>query len=75
VKVTTVDQSLVVFADVTWQVTPPASGTLSRTAFHDANMKIVLFGFAAGGEVSEHTALTPAVIRWARSVTGGTVVW
>ena len=40
----------------------PADSILSRTLFSDDQLKAVLFGFAAGQELSEHTASSPAVI-------------
>ena len=43
---------------------PPADGTLSRTVFQDDRTKVVLFHFAAGQELSEHTASTPAIMHF-----------
>jgi len=40
----------------------PQDGTLSRTIYRDDNVKIVLFGFAGGQELSQHTASVPAII-------------
>ena len=40
----------------------PSDGTLSRTLHHDDQVKIVLFAFAGGQELSQHTASVPAVI-------------
>jgi quercetin dioxygenase-like cupin family protein len=40
----------------------PDDSIISRTLFSDDQLKGVLFGFAAGQELSEHTASTPAVI-------------
>ncbi len=40
----------------------PDDSIISRTLFRDDNLKGVLFGFAAGQELSEHTASTPAVL-------------
>jgi quercetin dioxygenase-like cupin family protein len=40
----------------------PADGTLSRTLHQDKRLKAVLFNFAAGQELSEHTASMPAVV-------------
>jgi len=40
----------------------PQDGTLSRTLYRDDNVKIVLFGFAGGQELSQHTASVPAII-------------
>jgi quercetin dioxygenase-like cupin family protein len=40
----------------------PKDGTLSRTIHRDDRVKIVLFGFAGGQELSQHTAGVPAII-------------
>jgi quercetin dioxygenase-like cupin family protein len=40
----------------------PAGGIISRTIFKDERLKAVLFGFAEGQELSEHTASVPAVL-------------
>jgi quercetin dioxygenase-like cupin family protein len=40
----------------------PPDSIVSRTLFSDDQVKAVLFGFAAGQELSEHTAGTPAII-------------
>lgn len=40
----------------------PKDGTLSRTLHRDDRVKIVLFGFAGGQELSQHTASVPAII-------------
>ncbi len=40
----------------------PKDGTLSRTIHRDDHVKIVLFGFAGGQELSQHTAAVPAII-------------
>jgi len=47
------------FNDVAKEVVPPAKGILSRTLFNDEKLKVVLFGFAQGEELSEHTASIP----------------
>jgi quercetin dioxygenase-like cupin family protein len=44
------------------EVTVPESGILSRTLFSDDRIKVVVFGFDAGQELSEHTAAVPAII-------------
>jgi quercetin dioxygenase-like cupin family protein len=44
--------------------TPPADGILSRTVFQNERLKVVLFGFAAGQELSEHTASVPAIMHF-----------
>jgi quercetin dioxygenase-like cupin family protein len=40
----------------------PKDGTLSRTIYRDGKVKIVVFGFAGGQELSQHTASVPAII-------------
>jgi quercetin dioxygenase-like cupin family protein len=63
------------FADLAAEVEPPADGTLSRTLYQDDRLKVVIFGFAAGQELSEHTASTPAIMQFLRgeaNVTLGT---
>ena len=37
---------------------------VSRTIFSDDHLKAILFGFAAGQELSEHTAARPAVLHF-----------
>jgi quercetin dioxygenase-like cupin family protein len=34
----------------------PADSIISRTVYSDDHIKVILFGFAAGQELSEHTA-------------------
>src|SRR5689334_14900965 len=48
--------------DLAKEVQPPDKGILSRTLFADDRLKVVLFGFAQGEELSEHTASMPAVL-------------
>lgn len=52
----------IVMSHLAAQVTIPEDGTLSRTIFQDDHLKAVLFGFAAGQELSEHTAATAAIL-------------
>ena len=40
----------------------PKDGTLSRTIRRDDHVKVVLFGFSGGQELSQHTASVPAMI-------------
>ena len=46
------------------EVELPRDGTLSRTLVNTDHVKVVLFGFAAGQELSEHTASMPAVLQF-----------
>jgi quercetin dioxygenase-like cupin family protein len=50
------------FLDLAKEAEPPADGILSRTIFQDDRIKAVAFGFAAGQELSEHTAAKPALL-------------
>jgi quercetin dioxygenase-like cupin family protein len=61
--------------DLSRELEVPAKGILSRTLHQDEHGKAVLFGFAAGEELSEHTASVPATLLFleghARLVLGG----
>ena len=50
--------------DVAKEAQPPEKGILSRTLFNDDRLKAVLFGFAQGEELSEHTASMPAILHF-----------
>lgn len=50
--------------DLTKEGQPPDKGILSRTLYSDDRLKAVLFGFAQGEELSEHTASMPAVLHF-----------
>ena len=50
--------------DLAKEVQPPDKGILSRTVFNDDRLKAVIFGFAQGEELSEHTASMPAVLHF-----------
>jgi quercetin dioxygenase-like cupin family protein len=52
------------FSDLAKEVRPPDKGILSRTPFSDDQLKAVLFGFAQGEDLSEHTASMPAVLHF-----------
>src|SRR5262249_5536837 len=51
-------------AELGRELPAPAEGILSRTLCADDRLKVVGFGFAAGEELSEHTAQTPAVMHF-----------
>jgi quercetin dioxygenase-like cupin family protein len=52
------------FVDLAKEVQPPDKGILNRTLFNDNRLKVVLFGFAQGEELSEHTASMPAIMHF-----------
>ena len=42
----------------------PADSIVSRSVFADESVKTILFGFAPGQELSEHTASFPAILHF-----------
>jgi quercetin dioxygenase-like cupin family protein len=50
-------------ADLAMEAEPPADGILSRTLHNDEQVKVVLFGFGVGQELSEHTSSMPAILQ------------
>jgi len=42
----------------------PPDSIISRTYYSDGSVKAILFGFAPGQELSEHTASRPAVLHF-----------
>ncbi|KPL84300.1 hypothetical protein SE15_03985 [Thermanaerothrix daxensis] len=57
------DKPYILFENLT-SLTPtvPANSILSRTLLQHPRLKVTLFAFGAGQELSEHTASMPAVI-------------
>ena len=50
--------------DLAKEAQPPEKGILSRTLYNDEKVKAVIFGFAQGEELSEHTASMPAILHF-----------
>jgi quercetin dioxygenase-like cupin family protein len=50
------------FANLQQEFTLPEKGILSRVLYKDEKINVTLFGFAAGEELSAHSAPTPAVL-------------
>ena len=46
------------------EITVPEKGIWSQTLQRDGDTKVVIFGFAAGEELSEHTASVPAILHF-----------
>ena len=44
------------------EVEIPKNGILSRTIFADEQLKVIIFGFDTGQELSKHTASSAAII-------------
>lgn len=51
-------------ADLAKHQDMPADGILTRTIHADDSVKVVLFTFSAGQELSEHTASMPAILQF-----------
>ena len=58
------DRSVIDLRERREDVQSPAKGILSRTLHNDDKVKVVLFAFAAGEELSEHTASMPAILHF-----------
>jgi quercetin dioxygenase-like cupin family protein len=54
------------FADLAAEVQVPPDGILSRTLHNDDRLRVVLFAFSAGQELSAHTAPMAAMIYFVR---------
>ena len=48
--------------DLIQEVEIPKNGILSRTLYNDSQMKVLVFGFDTGQELSKHTASSAAMI-------------
>ncbi len=55
-----------VFSDIASEVEIPQNGTLSRVLYKDERLRLVVFAFDAGQELTEHTAAVPAVVQVVR---------
>ena len=55
-------EGYVYIESMTGQADVPTDGILSRTVYEDPTLKVVMFGFDTGQELSEHTASVPAII-------------
>jgi quercetin dioxygenase-like cupin family protein len=51
-------------SDLAAQARVPENGILSQTLHSDERSKVILFGFAAGQELSAHTAPFPAMLQF-----------
>jgi quercetin dioxygenase-like cupin family protein len=55
-------ETAVFIADVSAEAPPLARGIHSQTLYDGPDLRFVLFSFAPGEELSEHTAARPAVV-------------
>lgn len=56
------DQNFTFFADLAAEVAVPPDGILSRTIHNDERLRVVLFAFSQGQELSAHTAPVAALL-------------
>jgi quercetin dioxygenase-like cupin family protein len=57
------DSAYTFFSDLAEEMASvPTDSIVSRTIYKDERLSVVLFGFAPGQELSEHTAAVPATI-------------
>jgi quercetin dioxygenase-like cupin family protein len=54
------------FANLEAEARIPENGILSRTLYNDDHVKVLIFGFAAGQELSAHTAPMAASLYFVR---------
>ncbi|MBM4408311.1 MAG: cupin domain-containing protein [Chloroflexi bacterium] len=57
-----VEVPVTVFSDLAAEAPVPARGILSQTLSKEGGVDLVLFAFAAGEQLSEHTSARPAII-------------
>ena len=55
-------QSITVYPDLLAETTVPSRGILSQTLSNADGVELVLFAFAAGEALAEHTSSRPAII-------------
>lgn len=58
----TTNLSATVFQDLVAEAPVPARGILSQTLSNEDGIELILFAFAAGEQLSEHTSARPAII-------------
>jgi quercetin dioxygenase-like cupin family protein len=58
------DKPTVYFADLLAEATIPDRGIHSQTMSREGGVELVLFAFAAGEALAEHTAARPAIIHF-----------
>jgi quercetin dioxygenase-like cupin family protein len=52
-----------VYADIAASVEIPTDGTLSKVLYKDELIRVVLFAFDQGQELTDHTAPKPAIVQ------------
>jgi quercetin dioxygenase-like cupin family protein len=74
-----------IFVDLLAEAPVPARGILSQTLSNEGGVELVLFAFAAGEQLSEHTSARPTIVHilsgeaditvGTRSVSGSAGTW
>jgi quercetin dioxygenase-like cupin family protein len=59
----TSDPSFTVLENLLDEVEIPENGTLSRVVFNDDGLRVVLFAFDTGEQLTDHSATVPAVVQ------------
>jgi quercetin dioxygenase-like cupin family protein len=59
----TADSSASIFPDLAGEVAIPVDGTLSRVVYRDDQIRVVVFAFDGGQELTDHTAAKPAIVQ------------
>jgi quercetin dioxygenase-like cupin family protein len=59
----TADSPVSVFLDLAGEVEIPVDGTLSRILYRDDQIRVVVFAFDEGQELTDHTAAKPAIVQ------------
>ena len=52
-----------VFVDIASEVEIPEEGTLTRVLYRDDQIRVVVFAFDEGQELTDHTAAVPALVQ------------
>ena len=52
-----------VFRDIADEIQIPVEGTLSRVLYRDDTIRVVVFAFDDGQELTDHTAAKPAIVQ------------
>ncbi len=56
------EQGATIYQDLLAEAPLPARGILSQTLSDEGGVELVLFAFAAGEKLSEHTSARPAIV-------------
>ena len=59
----TIDPSFTILENLLDEVEIPENGTLSRVVFNADGLRVVLFAFDTGEQLTDHSATVPAVVQ------------